>query len=185
MDTLREMFESWIKSIPIKNSPRKINIKHFVSNANIISFNYTNTLEEIYGIENERVLNIHGSVSRNDELIFGHGEGIQNSNDIYVEDLTNEGINHYISNMFIKPVFDIIERHRDTIQNFVIDTYQIHIMGFSIAKADLPYLSYLFSISDTSNMTIFLHNYKKNNHDKMRLKLINCGYKGNFSSFTI
>ena len=37
-----------------------------------VSFNYTDTLEQVYGIPEERILYIHGKAVRGDNLIFGH-----------------------------------------------------------------------------------------------------------------
>lgn len=39
-----------------------------------ISFNYTDTLERVYGIPEERILYIHGKAIRGDKLIFGHSK---------------------------------------------------------------------------------------------------------------
>ena len=37
-----------------------------------ISFNYTDTLERVYGIPDNKILYFHGKASRSDNLIYGH-----------------------------------------------------------------------------------------------------------------
>lgn len=44
-----------------------------VTNDNIyLSFNYTNTLEKLYGVRKNNICYIHGDASINNQLIFGH-----------------------------------------------------------------------------------------------------------------
>ena len=67
---MTNVFNDWVHSINLNNADKR---KYkFASDSIFINFNYTRTLEEIYGIEEERVFHIHGDVSKKDSLIFGH-----------------------------------------------------------------------------------------------------------------
>lgn len=60
--------KEWINSIRIEGRY----LFSFQSNALFLSFNYTNTLEIIYGISKDRICYIHGDSSTDDVLISGH-----------------------------------------------------------------------------------------------------------------
>ena len=44
----------------------------FFANDRFLTFNYTDTLECVYGIDAEKVLHFHGRAASGDELIVGH-----------------------------------------------------------------------------------------------------------------
>lgn len=71
---LRYQFGLWIRQLPIPsctNAPNRLTTLD--PQATFLSFNYTNTLSRVYGVEPERVLHIHGSAeTRDDDLILGH-----------------------------------------------------------------------------------------------------------------
>lgn len=67
---ITDVFNDWVHSINLNNADKR---KYkFASDSIFINFNYTRTLEEIYGIEEERVFHIHGDVSKKNSLLFGH-----------------------------------------------------------------------------------------------------------------
>lgn len=68
---LKDYLAEWIKSIPYGSPDAKLNL--LINSASIfLSFNYTNTLEKLYGIPKEKITYIHGDVSQTDNLILGH-----------------------------------------------------------------------------------------------------------------
>jgi len=68
---IQEQFQEWIREIDIAAVPRQIVLE---PDARYLSFNYTSTLETVYGVAADKVLHIHGSSVSWDELIFGHGQ---------------------------------------------------------------------------------------------------------------
>lgn len=56
------------------SAPNKKFVNYFAYNDKFIIFNYTHTLERLYGIEEDSVLHIHGAVGEN-ELILGYPKG--------------------------------------------------------------------------------------------------------------
>ena len=75
LDSVRESislkFTEWVKTLD------SVKIKKWIELPDAclyISFNYTDTLERVYGIEENKIVYIHGKASRGDELIYGHGK---------------------------------------------------------------------------------------------------------------
>ncbi|WP_074434160.1 bacteriophage abortive infection AbiH family protein [Bacteroides neonati] len=65
---LRQKFRDWITDVMIENSTP---IYKFADNSIFLNFNYTLTLEILYGISESKVHHIHGKVG-DKELIIGH-----------------------------------------------------------------------------------------------------------------
>ncbi|WP_231108950.1 bacteriophage abortive infection AbiH family protein [Cupriavidus metallidurans] len=71
---LRTRFAEWIRDLPIPThdtAPRRL--ATLDPQALFLTFNYTSTLDTLYGIDLARVLHIHGrSDAADDELVLGH-----------------------------------------------------------------------------------------------------------------
>lgn len=65
----RDRFREWVESIDVSNVKPVLDLPDAAS---FITFNYTPTLEHVYGVRPDRILHIHGSVLNKDELLqFG------------------------------------------------------------------------------------------------------------------
>ena len=75
LDVLQYCFEKWVdkcqKSI---TNPKYIHIEK--EDSFFINFNYTDVLEMLYKIPEERVLHIHGRSSKHEHLIYGHNASL-------------------------------------------------------------------------------------------------------------
>lgn len=71
--SLTEILSEWIESV---NIPEKAKVRDSLvrldSDAKFINFNYTHTLEILYGIAETQILYIHNKASEYRDLIFGH-----------------------------------------------------------------------------------------------------------------
>jgi hypothetical protein len=74
-EELVRYFSEWIESIWISDEPLSIEIP---KEARYLTFNYTDTLEKLYGIPTENILHIHGTFYN---PIFGHGNYCDNYDD--------------------------------------------------------------------------------------------------------
>ena len=76
VEALQYQLNNWIQSLNIYVPPLPsiLNIikKYKTQNLHFISFNYTSTLENVYGINKEKILYIHGKPLEKEPLIFGH-----------------------------------------------------------------------------------------------------------------
>ena len=96
---LQYCFEKWVdncqKSI---TAPKYIHIEK--EDSFFINFNYTDVLEMLYKIPEERVLHIHGRSSKHERLIYGHNAfllGTSMNND---KEQVSFELSKYHTNMF-------------------------------------------------------------------------------------
>ena len=71
LDILQYCFEKWVEDCQ-RMIPATKFIKIEKEDSFFINFNYTDVLEWIYKIPDNRVLHIHGRASKHERLIFGH-----------------------------------------------------------------------------------------------------------------
>ncbi len=148
--TLHFRFSEWVRQLVIP-PPRLIDSKLLPlrRDARYLTFNYTDTLQRVYGICDASVIHIHGSAARaKDQIVLGHdwertaadsfNHGIDpESADVRVMG-GNEIIDRYFTDTF-KPTACVIE----TLQPFfrsLSGIKKIFIMGHSLSSVDLPYL---------------------------------------------
>lgn len=69
---IKRFFKDWITKISVENVKRISGFEKIIDIENdyFITFNYTNVLEEIYGVKN--ICHVHGD--KNNNIIFGHGD---------------------------------------------------------------------------------------------------------------
>lgn len=65
----RDRFREWVESIDVSTADPLLDLP---DGASFVTFNYTPTLEHVYGVHPDRVLHIHGNALNKDELLqFG------------------------------------------------------------------------------------------------------------------
>lgn len=177
---VKKYFSEWINSIDITNVEVKQSLSDLIdaSNDYVINFNYTKVLEDIYGVEN--VFHIHGE--QNEDIIIGHGVEKEDFENNYI------GTEDSLIEMHMslrKDTTKIIQDNRSLFDSLGL-VKNIYSHGFSFSDVDLPYIKEICSVLDTKDITWYLNNY---DDDETRLDFINiiekCGFKGNFSIFSI
>ena len=68
------VMKEWIKDISSMISVSRCIEMPPKSSSLFLTFNYTNLLEYLYKIPDNKILHIHGSVDNGDEIIFGHNQ---------------------------------------------------------------------------------------------------------------
>lgn len=144
---LSEKLEQWFYSVEISNVPI-IDKNIFSENDVFINFNYTSTLEELYDIDINKILYIHGNLIYDPQLIIGHGNNeIINevyNNYGYLEDddrkkpLFDEMVSYHKTSR--KKVNELIEENSDFFNQDIVNISEIFILGLSLSDIDLPYL---------------------------------------------
>ncbi|MFG9944185.1 bacteriophage abortive infection AbiH family protein [Pseudomonas aeruginosa] len=134
---LRTRFAEWIRTLPIptpETAPRRLT--RLDPGALFLSFNYTNTLSRLYGVDPARVLHIHGRADEADEeLVLGHAWNPQSCPSLNeradIEEIdtrlvaANDTIDDYFSATF-KRSEELIARNRpffgalDTVEHVVV-----------------------------------------------------------------
>lgn len=142
-DDFHNLFENWVNQIDLSNAePRRI--IHFDSLGKFLTFNYTDTLEKLYGIGDSQVKHIHGKCNTNDELVVGHCN-VAVANDELSDDPTIYDYQAFediaqIVNEQHKNVSEIIMANHDYWRSLA-DVDKVVVYGHSLSEVDAPYFS--------------------------------------------
>ena len=164
LDVLQYCFEKWVDNCQRSiTAPKYIHVEK--EDSFFINFNYTDVIEMLYEIPEERVLHIHGRSSKHERLIYGHNKflyGISMSND-------EEQVSFELSKYHKNP-YEHIYKHQE-LQEIVKDVEYVHIYGFSFSPVDEDYMDWFFNnVSATSQWEIsWFSEEDKNRIDKFTL----------------
>lgn len=137
LDVLQYCFEKWIEDChSVIVDPQYICIEK--EDSFFINFNYTDVLEVLYKIPEERVLHIHGRFKKHERLIYGHSKSLFASSMNYDEEKVCSELN-----MYNKNPYEHIYRHPE-LKDILKDVEYVHIYGFSLSPVDEDYLDWIF-----------------------------------------
>ena len=168
INELQSLVEKWISQISLfRIAPKK---KELIGNSSdyFFTFNYTNTLEDVYHIDN--VMHIHGSIGENaiSEPIMGHcnRSEIEKHRKLRYEadekyDEGGASINATISDyleMIFKDTTSLISLYSRYFAR-LSTVNQIFIIGWSAGDVDIPYLHKIKnSVSKDAKWTVYYYN---------------------------
>ena len=163
-DSLRNAFQKWLSDV-YKNCPKDKKIVFPNEDSIFLTFNYTKTLEDIYGIDAKRIYHIHGVIDDKDSIEFGHGLGEVELNDMLksqeprIDEVWNKNLNRMIRLQIVTPkhkelaafstIESIVSLKKDVEKcieknkrffNEILDVERIYVYGFSFSYIDIPYL---------------------------------------------
>lgn len=163
---LRGYFHDWVIHLNSPSFEKMINLN--TQDSIFINFNYTKTLEILYGVNALKVLHVHGCIDSDENFILGHGcdsNKLWKMNKIempkFPQNIPLDEINEYYESFFgyslhekfaleasirgivsqKKPVKEIIRKYSkkfDSIKNVKV----VHVYGISLSKVDMPYFIY-------------------------------------------
>lgn len=149
-NTLKRRFTTWVTTLQIPDS-RSFSgpLLNLDRNSLYLTFNYTRTLQRLYGVPPQNVLHIHNeAMSEESDLVLGHArnpggtKSLNNIADLEDQDRriteANEIIDRYFSDTY-KSTKEIITKHSAFFGNLKA-IEQINVMGHSLSEVDLPYL---------------------------------------------
>ncbi|MDP5239743.1 bacteriophage abortive infection AbiH family protein [Uliginosibacterium sp. 31-16] len=173
---IRDCFQAWVTEIDISMVERKLVL---VENAKFLTFNYTSTLESVYGIADEQVLHIHGKAEAFDELIFGHGDSMEEEPELDGNGDSNrtifsdaEGSAKYPFYALQKPVEKVLKTHTSFFDSLG-DTSEIVVVGHSLNKIDLPYFKKVVQRAPAAQWKVCCFTEKEKSHYVQTL--VECG----------
>lgn len=167
----REYLIEWIKSIDVSECKKdqKLNLskKDFY-----LSFNYTDTLQRIYGVPDDRVLHIHGYLKEtlaNEKMLqFGNPEG---SAEHLQQRLENKYADHPCGSWVTDGIHGVVELCRALTKNLKQnyenlrvflrseEINEVFVMGHSFMGVDKPYYDdILVSSLEKCKWTFYVHN---------------------------
>lgn len=176
---LRDLFHEWILTIDTDVAPT--NFANLISNKDLVlTFNYTDTLEKTYEIEQCNVCHIHGS--QDSEIVVGHGK---EENPYEEESMRYLGAQETFFDLFEdfkKDTQACFSRHIDffntVAKSQITDIYSY---GFSFSTPDLLYITKLCELCDTSKMIWHLSDFDSEQKKcEYRQIITGCGFKGTF-----
>ena len=163
-DSLRNAFQKWLSDV-YKNCPKDKKILFPNEDSIFLTFNYTKTLEDIYEIDAKRVYHIHGVIDDKDSMVFGHGLGVEEldnmlkSQEPRIDEVWNKNLNRMVRLQIVKPkhkelaalssLESIVSLKKDVegcikknqvFFNEILDVERIYVYGFSFSYIDIPYL---------------------------------------------
>ena len=192
-DTLMRRFTTWVTTLQIPDSRsftgRLLNLDR---NALYLTFNYTRTLQLLYGVPPQNVLHIHNeAINEESELILGHArnpsdmKSQNNSADLEAQDPriteANETIDQFFSDTY-KPTKEIIAKHSAFFGNLK-DVEQINVMGHSLSEVDLPYLMEIANNIDRDRVRWVISYYGESSIPTLEGAMTNLGIHASLTSF--
>lgn len=185
IEKLSDYFTDWINTINLSKVQQIAAFGNLIGSEDVfLNFNYTETLEVVYRVENKRICHIHGK--RGEELIFGHGE--DESDDTYDRNMQiytgAENTLSEIHYMLKKDTDKAILQHKDFFDLLDPGIECIYSHGFSFGKVDLPYIEKICECLPTKNMTWYLNDFDIHKHESYKKILKDAGFEGEFSTFS-
>lgn len=172
-DGLNEAFGGWVKTIGAPGKEKAI--EDIDKSAVFFTFNYTRTLEDFYGIDESRVVHLHGVVD-NGGFIYGHDRSPNDMDDEDIEsqrrdlgpdlfaDLVHMKMSREFADVFRKPVSEVLEKHR---RNFeaLAGIEEMIVLGFSYSDIDRPYFERIIEVAgDEIKVTLGYYSFWDSNH---------------------
>lgn len=135
------VFGDWVNHIDIKVEPLR-NLEHFERKGLFLSFNYTETLEQLYRVSRENINYIHGRRNSTDELIVGHCNTLsgmqQLSDDPMVYEYAGYDNIAKVVNEERKSVSEIISLNENYWKSLSM-VNKVIVYGHSMSDVDMPY----------------------------------------------
>lgn len=164
---LIQAFRSWARDIKTDGAEEEfLDLKD--SNNYFLSFNYTDTLENIYGIPNERVMHIHGyAKDKRSEIIVGH-EYDYSLDRLAIMALIDQELwadggdtgDALIAmlNETIKDTKQIISNHYQYFKYLkTLDINKVIVVGHSYGKVDWPYFKMVMECCPNADWELRWH----------------------------
>lgn len=183
--TIQSLFSDWINTIKLVDVIPLASFGDLLEEQDqFLTFNYTDTLEHVYGISDENICHIHGY--QHGEIYFGHGN---------TEDYTEVYMQSHVGSQYSLRQIDeqLRKRTEEALQSNIwffsnlesLNIREVYSYGFSYSKVDEVYITEICNRLKTKNVTWYFNDYDIKNHDKYKAVLIQSGYEGVFSTFHI
>ncbi|MFK4784556.1 AbiH family protein [Fusobacterium sp. MFO224] len=190
LEELDISFRNWINLVDV-NKANKLETfgKEINDETLFFTFNYTNTLEEVYNVQSNNILHIHGKVG--EKIIYGHeGFEVLSEKDEYLKRCeskqTTDGEAVYELDESLRKKTEKIINKKEVKDFFekIKNVDEVYSYGFSYAKVDEIYIEEIIKKVNGKDVTWYLDDY--NNEINLNYKKIieNLGFKGKIKEFS-
>lgn len=186
IEKFSDYFTDWIKTINLKSANQKPSFSKLMQADDIfLNFNYTETLEVVYKVQDKNVCHIHGK--QGEPLILGHGRDEREEEYIYNQSYHTgaEDILSDIHRMLKKDTDMAIKKHEEFFASLRDGINNIYSHGFSFGEVDQPYIKKICEMIPTENITWYLNDFDKSQLPEFEKQLLAAGFKGNISTFSL
>lgn len=184
-DKIARSFTEWINSMASIPISKTVDLPQA---SLYISFNYTDTLERVYGINENRILYIHGKALRGDGLIYGHGKnqfllehdvkqkyGLYESEDFYKAGTYGDSeyqLTHHLA-YWEKSPYTQLAKYSDVLLPAVRSSETVHVFGLSFSEVDIPYIQWLVMHNSNLHWKVSWHSDEDLTRISETLKALN------------
>lgn len=174
---IKSLFCDWVQEKLANldlNGVKKDTVADVLKNGDgFLNFNYTRTLEEVYGINSNLICHIHGQVGDSPERIcFGHGD--DESVPEWADSLGADSNLTELKRELQKDTRRALKLHEHFFENMnEIET--IHSFGFGFADVDMYYIEEISKRIDLSKAIWYLNKHDNKGTEKRR-KLERMGF---------
>lgn len=107
-----------------------------------VSFNYTDTLEQLYDVSEREILYIHGKAARGDDLVFGH---VKSPFDLEGETILGNADSQLIEEISFLDKFPYtqIAKYKSTLLPALTSANYIWVFGLSFSEEDYEYIEWI------------------------------------------
>ena len=184
-DSLKEYFYQWVTEklgrLRYDEYEKKKEFTQVLSCDNeaepniFMNFNYTLTLEKLYGISGKNVYHIHGKVGDSKKKVFfGHGKGEW---EISMEDVPTLASSFYqISRNLRKNTWLAIKQNKELFER-IRNVSEIYPYGFSFSDVDMVYIDKISEKVDPTQVTWYFNTYDTDNNPHFIELIKKRGYK--------
>lgn len=188
---ISQYLSKWINSIDT-DVERRLKRNYLTPNSLYLCFNYTDTLENVYGIERGQILYLHGKAMENTNLIVGHGNKSLFQNNNIPDNLSEEDYEQFMINMDFGDVR--VNEAEDIIKGYFRTTYkdveslisinddffrslgriqEVFVLGHSLSDIDMPYFEVIKNM--VPNNCNWIVSYYKGEWVHHQQQLLNLG----------
>lgn len=122
-----------------------------------LSFNYTMTLEMVYGVSNDRICHIHGAViNPKSRVYFGHGDDSEFKE--FPQFIGADRAYNSLKRFLRKDTSEALYANWDFFEK-IKGVKEIYTFGFSFSDVDMIYLEEICSRIDVNAVTWYINNY--------------------------
>lgn len=166
-DAISLKFTEWVKTLDGVEINKKIDLPEACL---YISFNYTDTLERVYGIKENKIVYIHGKASRGDKLIYGHGKSqfeleydvmkkynLNRSDDFFTAGSFGDSESELTSRVSYWQKYIQLGLYYNVLRPAVSGASNVCVYGLSFSIVDFPYLQWIVEINPNLKWRVSWH----------------------------